>query len=399
MGYCQDKDLRVQFDRRSKVKFLGSQVTTDAGLLAYRELDETLGLTEMATDALEDSRVGSNKQHGLLPLLRQSIYSRLAGYEDVNDAERLSIDPAMRHVGKSAKIPINHTKLMSFELDLAVESTIWVILFMRIIGALQYGTDQKNVQRLHSAKSPRLMIKSMMGSYVALVLFSCISIPASWGFVAFYAKHPELRASIVHPDQVLPDFALRFLPPVFRSLIMAGVLAALMSSLDSALNSMSSVTVSDFYRRYVNREASDKQLVKVAKLLTAAFGLLMLGFGLWQVDRQGDVALEKYMKLFNVVATPMTAFFILGMFSRRVNTAGAVIGAVAGVSFAIVFNGIPGIIEKQLDWINWMWVAGLATIVNIAVGYAASYLFPAPPPKSLEGTTFWRESSKFIDAR
>ena len=98
MGDCQNEDLRVGFDRRLKLKFLGSQITTDARLLAYRELDETLGLTEMAEDALQDSRLGQNKQHSLLPLLRQSIYRRLAGYEDVNDAERLSIDPAMRHV-------------------------------------------------------------------------------------------------------------------------------------------------------------------------------------------------------------------------------------------------------------------------------------------------------------
>ena len=106
MGDCQNSDLRVSFDGRLKLKFLGSQVTTDAGLLAYRDLDEALALTEMGVNALQDNRLGSNKQHGLLPLLRQSIYSRLAGYEDVNDAERLSVDPAMRHVvGGRATLP------------------------------------------------------------------------------------------------------------------------------------------------------------------------------------------------------------------------------------------------------------------------------------------------------
>ncbi len=106
MGDAKNDDLRVSFDSRLKLKFLGSQITTDAGLLAYRELDETLGLTEMAPAALEDSRLGSNKQHGVLPLLRQSIYSRLAGYEDVNDAERLAVDPAMCHVvGGRATLP------------------------------------------------------------------------------------------------------------------------------------------------------------------------------------------------------------------------------------------------------------------------------------------------------
>lgn len=105
MGDAKNEDLRVGFDRRLKLKFLGSQITTDAGLLAYRELDETLGLTEMGADLLTDSRLGTNKQHQLLPLLRQSIYSRLAGYEDVNDAERLCVDPAMRHVvgGRAAE--------------------------------------------------------------------------------------------------------------------------------------------------------------------------------------------------------------------------------------------------------------------------------------------------------
>jgi hypothetical protein len=98
MGDAKNDDLRVGFDSRLRLKFCGSKVTSDAGLLAYRELDEALGLTQMGAELLTDSRQGSNKQHLLVPLLRQSIYSRLAGYEDVNDAERLAVDPAMRHV-------------------------------------------------------------------------------------------------------------------------------------------------------------------------------------------------------------------------------------------------------------------------------------------------------------
>ena len=123
MGDCQTRDLRVQFDRRLKLKFPGSKVTTDAGILAYRELDEALGLTETGEELLADSRLGSNKQHRLVPLLRQSIYSRLAGYEDVNDAERLAIDPAMRYVvgGRAAladKYAASTSEIGRFETDI-----------------------------------------------------------------------------------------------------------------------------------------------------------------------------------------------------------------------------------------------------------------------------------------
>src|SRR5262249_14834383 len=104
MGDSHHDPLRVDFDRQIKLEFHGSTVTSDAGLLAYRQLDDALGLTSTAASALHDTRTGQNTQHSLTALLRQSIYSRLAGYEDVNDAERLCIDPAMRAlVGGRAK--------------------------------------------------------------------------------------------------------------------------------------------------------------------------------------------------------------------------------------------------------------------------------------------------------
>ena len=96
MGESSDTPLKLQFDRRVRLEFRGATITSDAGLLACRELDAALGLTETANDYIHENRTGRNVQHPLLPLLRQSVYSRLAGYEDTNDAERLAQDPAMR---------------------------------------------------------------------------------------------------------------------------------------------------------------------------------------------------------------------------------------------------------------------------------------------------------------
>ena len=97
-GESKSEALRLDFDRRLLLQFRGSVITSDGGLLAYRELDDVLGLTTSGGGRLAEARTGKNRRHRLVGLLRQSVFGRLAGYEDVNDAERLCHDPAMRWV-------------------------------------------------------------------------------------------------------------------------------------------------------------------------------------------------------------------------------------------------------------------------------------------------------------
>jgi len=97
-GKKNKKDVVFEFNSAIKLEFCGAKITSNAGLLLHRELDETFNFTADLANELADFRTGDNISHKLLPLLRQSIYSRLGGYEDVNDADLLKTDPAMRYI-------------------------------------------------------------------------------------------------------------------------------------------------------------------------------------------------------------------------------------------------------------------------------------------------------------
>ena len=124
MGDKQNQPFQLSFNASLKVDFQGSRVTSDGGLILVRELDERLGFGELIAQHLTDSRRGKNTQLPLADLLRQSVYSRIAGYEDVNDAERLSQDPTFRLIG-SEKIwergAALTSRLQSFETELLTQ--------------------------------------------------------------------------------------------------------------------------------------------------------------------------------------------------------------------------------------------------------------------------------------
>jgi hypothetical protein len=157
-GECNDGAFRLEFDRRLMLQFRGSVVTSDAGLLAYRELDDALGLSAMAGEVLADDRTGKNGRHALVGMFRQSVFGRLAGYEDVNDAERLRHDPAMRWIvgGKAAnRSAASPSQMGRFEAKwLAAEKNLSALADL----------SGEWIDRVHARRPPRGVVLDMDSS-------------------------------------------------------------------------------------------------------------------------------------------------------------------------------------------------------------------------------------------
>ena len=155
MGERQNEPFQLSFNASLKVDFQGSRVTSDGGLVLVRELDERLGLGDLIAKHLSDARHGKNTQLPLADLFRQSIYSRMAGYEDVNDAERLSQDPAFRLIG-SDKVwdrgVALTSRLQTFETEMLAEEENFAAL-ARI--------NRELIGKVEAADSPQRVVLDM----------------------------------------------------------------------------------------------------------------------------------------------------------------------------------------------------------------------------------------------
>jgi hypothetical protein len=150
--------LRLDFDRRLMLQFRGSAITSDGGLLAYRELDDALGLTDTGADALADARTGKNGRHLLVGLLRQSVFGRLAGYEDVNDADRLCRDPAMRWIVGDPAVAgsaASASQMGRFETEWLTRSENLVALA---------DLPGRWIDKVHTRRPPRIIVLDMDSS-------------------------------------------------------------------------------------------------------------------------------------------------------------------------------------------------------------------------------------------
>ena len=161
MGEKERKPFQLTFNGLLKVDFQGSRVTSDGGLILVRELDERLGLGKLIDEHLSDSRQGLNKKFPLADLLRQSVYSRLAGYEDLNDAVRVSADPTFRLIGSQRnwdrRAALTST-LHSFETELLAseENLLGLMALNReLVGQAEaFDDSERVVLDMDSTESP-----------------------------------------------------------------------------------------------------------------------------------------------------------------------------------------------------------------------------------------------------
>jgi hypothetical protein len=181
MGEKQNQPFQLSFNASLKIDFQGSRVTSDGGLILVRELDERLGFGELITQHLSDSRRGKNTQLALADLFLQSVFSRIAGYEDVNDAERLAQDPTFRLIGSEKtwdRGAALTSRLQTFETEMLAEEgnfTGLARINRELIGKAETMEDRRKASECILRPCQEAKWKSWVDPIKLSSIFSCQS--------------------------------------------------------------------------------------------------------------------------------------------------------------------------------------------------------------------------------
>jgi SSS family solute:Na+ symporter len=237
--------------------------------------------------------------------------------------------------GQLFTIAAQHDKfsLGSFGAGLA-EPTFWVVLVYGVVINLQnFGVDQSYVQRYHTSSSDAEARKSVWLGGLAYLPVSAVFFFIGTAMFAYYTTHPDLLpAAYREPgksDSVFPWFIVTALPSGITGLLIASIFAAAMSTISSSLNSTATILLNDYYGRFVNREATERQKMRVLYLTTIVVGVIGTGIGVAMISVKS--ALDVWWMLAGVFGGGMLGLFLLGYLSKRTNNRAALAGVSAGV--------------------------------------------------------------------
>jgi len=272
-------------------------------------------------------------------------------------------------------------KLRVFQFDLPVLTSPYAFVTAVVGGALltmgSHGSDQLIAQRVLSCRSLSDGRKAMIGSAIAVgVQFALFSLVGALLWVA--AGGASLAQRGLTSDQVFPDFILRGLPMGLSGLLVAGILAATMGSLSSALNSLSTSSVTDLLQSWAGRTPGPQAMLRIARWATGVWALVMVGFASLFTTTD-DPVVELGLSIASYSYGALLGAFLLGLLVRRAD------GVAAAVAFAATLLG-TGWAALGIDIggkaLAFPWFVPLGVVITLVVGGLVSVVRPRRPEAS-----------------
>ncbi|MCU1305468.1 MAG: hypothetical protein JWN45_163 [Acidobacteriaceae bacterium] len=234
-----------------------------------------------------------------------------------------------------------------------------------------HGTDQLMVQRLLSARNQRESKLALLSSGGAILLQFSLFLLVGAALFVFYKMYPP-AVPFGRSDRIFPMFIVSQMPSGISGLLIAAILAAAMSNLSAALNSLSSTTIIDFYLR-IRPEATERQRMAMSRAATIVWGLILFGLAI-VTQFGGQRVLELGLSIASVPYGGLLGVFLLGVLTKRANQTGALIGMVCGLLVNLFLFFGPRL-HLMTTVVAWTWYVTIGTTLTFVVGYLASLIF------------------------
>jgi solute:Na+ symporter, SSS family len=253
-------------------------------------------------------------------------------------------------------------QVLNFSLDFHITYTFWAgLIGGMFLNTATHGTDQLMVQRLLVARNQRDSRTALLVSGAVILVQFTLFLLVGAALWVFYQNAPH--GSFATNDYVFPTFIVEHMPHGISGLLIAAILAAAMSNLSAALNSLSSTTMIDFYLTR-KPETPDKKRLALSRTSTIVWGVVL--FGLAIASRYGGNVLEKGLTIASLAYGGLLGVFLLGLMTKRAKQTGAIIGMLCGLALNIYI--------WRWTHIAWTWYVTFGSITTFVVGYLASLL-------------------------
>src|SRR5579871_1756978 len=272
--------------------------------------------------------------------------------------------PAIHSIAASA----GKLQVFDFSLNFFKTYTFWAgLIGGMFLNTATHGTDQLMVQRLLVARNQRDSKTALLFSGGVILIQFTLFLLVGAGLWVFYRQ--VTHGTFATNDYVFPTFIVEHMPHGISGLLIAAILAAAMSNLGAALNSLSSTTMIDFYLRH-KPDTSDSKRLMLSRAATIGWGIVL--FGLALASRYGGNVLEKGLTIASLAYGGLLGVFLLGLLTRRAKQNGAIIGMIFGLVLNIYIWG----------WthIAWTWYVTFGSITTFVVGYLTSLATPSLEP-------------------